>query len=121
MYKINISDMIDNTYPIIIMFNTKTNDLDYNSSILNTIQDKADFLYTMICRNSTQDELYLNLSQIQKSLAIMGVKCSFNSPNNSIINAGCDNNIKDFLSIIYTNANTLYCYLFSSNSNVTII
>lgn len=121
MYKINISDMIDNTYPIIIMFNTKINDLDYNSSILNTIQDKADFLYTMICKDSNQNELYQNLSIIEKSLSVRGVKCSFNQPDNSIINVGCDSNIKDFLSAIYSNANTLYYYLFSSNSSVTII
>ena len=120
MYKINISDIIDNSYPIIIMFNTKK-DIDYNSSVLNTIQDKADFLYTMICRNSKKEELYQNLSILKKSLAVRGVNCSFNSPDNSIINLGCDKNIKDFITTVCNNTNTLYCYLFSSNSNVTII
>lgn len=118
MYQVQICKNVDEILPKQITFNVKTFD---NYSILKTIQDKADFLYTMIYTKYSDIKIYEMLSKIKQKLEKQGIPCTFNTPNitlDDMCNV-CDTNVLKFLSAC-ENTDVLWCYLFSSNSIVVV-
>lgn len=122
MYQIQICKNVDKIIPEQITFSTKIFD-DY--SILESVQDKADFLYTMICTKYSDVKIYEMLNKIKQGLETKGISCVFNTPNilfNTVCDVCdvlCDTNVSKFLNAC-ENIDVLWYYLFSSKSIVVI-
>ena len=107
-------------YPKKLVFNTKNT---FNNQI-DSLQEKADYLYTNLCIINHDTTLYVVLNTIQKVLSELGISVVFNTPNLSInnINSISDESIVKFIQVISKeeNKDVLYNYLFSSKSKVII-
>lgn len=117
MYLIQISkDVTDVLMPAQIIFSTRKFD-DY--ATLESVQDKADFLYTMIYAKYGDAKIYESLTRVQKHLGAKNISCVFNTPSNDVNNITCDENVSKFLEVC-EKPDVLWCYLFSHMSKVFI-